>query len=231
MSANRSRRHPGIPVFLYQTPGIQRVSFDFWRDELMAAFLLAATIVTNLVLAVIAVKTLRLGTAIRTRFARLQALIVVLLCVAGLVASIEDIGFHLIRLGWLPESIGGRFLDVVQGLLVMGGLVLLGPILVILRRLTKEFARTEGVAEILVDRLPAGLSLETAGLTKRELEVVSVVGKGRVSDREIADELTISPATAATHLRNIMRKTGIKRRGDLALLLLDSARTEQDLST
>lgn len=187
----------------------------------MAAFLLAATIITDVVLLLIAVRMLGLAGVIRTRFARLQALIVVFLCLAGIVASIQDIGFHAIRLGWLTVDVGGRLLNVIQGLLVVGGLALLVPTLVALRRLTVEFARSEAITDSFVDRLPDGLSIETAGLTKRETEVVELVGSGQLSDQEIAEALVISPATAATHIRNIMRKTGVKRRADLALLALE----------
>ncbi len=183
-----------------------------------AALLLAATLVTDGILILIVLQTQQLRKSIQTRFARLQATVVALLCLAGLVASVQDVGFHAIRLGWLPSSLGGRFLNAIQAVLVLGGLSLLAPTLIVLRRLTGEFARTEGIADTFVDRLPDGLSLETAGLTKRELEVVVAIGTGKLSDREIAETFTISPATAATHVRNIMRKTGVSRRADLALL-------------
>lgn len=95
------------------------------------------------------------------------------------------------------------------------------PALFTLRELSAEFARDEALSEAHVNRLPVGLTLESAGLTKREIEVVEAVVAGHVSDHQIADELTISGSTAATHVRNIMRKTGIRRRGDLALLALE----------
>ncbi len=186
----------------------------------MAAFLLAATIVTNAVLLVIGVRMWRLASGIRTRFARLQALVVVFLCLAGVVASIQDLGIHAIRLGWLTVDVGGPLVNVVQGLLVLGGLGTLVPTLFLLRKLTREFARSEAIADTFVDRLPAGVSIETAGLTRREIEVVELIGTGKLSDQEIATALVISPATAGTHVRNIMGKTGVKRRNDLALLVL-----------
>lgn len=190
----------------------------------MAAFLLFVTVVTDAVLVLVAVRMFRFAGEIQTRFARLQALIVVFLCAAAIVGSIQDIGFHAIRLGWLAYEVGGALLNVIQGLLVVAGLLLLVPTLIALRRLTAEFARSEAIAESFVERLPAGMSIETAGLTAREVDVVEVLAAGRLSDREIADALVISPATAATHVRNIMRKTGVKRRADLALLVLDPRR-------
>lgn len=187
----------------------------------MPGFLLVMIIFTDAILVTIALRALRLVQRIRTRFARLQATMVVLLCIAGVVASVQDIGFQMTRLGWLSDSVGVEFVTRVQAVLVIGSLIVLVPILLILRELTKEFARAEALSDVLVNRLPPGVTLESAGLTKREIEVVAAVGAGHVSDREIADELVVSTSTAATHVRNIMRKTGIRRRGDLALLALE----------
>lgn len=206
------------PVFRYRMPGNRR--FEAGVVVLGPGFLLLATVITQVLLVVVAYSAYRLAKIIRTRFARQQALIVVLLCLVGLVASLQDLGIHAIRLGLLPLDTGGRLVLAIQVLLVLARLALVVPILAMLRQLTAEFARTEGVADSFVGRLPQGVTAQTAGLTKREIEVVRLIGSGRLSDREIADELIISSATAATHVRNIMRKTGIKRRADLALLVL-----------
>jgi DNA-binding CsgD family transcriptional regulator len=187
----------------------------------VAGFLLAMIVFTDIVPATIAVRAFRLVQRIQTRFARLQASIVALLCAAGVVASVQDIGFQMTRLGWLSESVGVRFVTSIQALLVIGSFFFLVPVLLILRLLTKEFARVEALSDVLVNRLPPGVTIESAGLTRREIEVVGMVGAGYVSDREIAEQLTVSASTAATHVRNIMRKTGIRRRDDLALLALE----------
>ncbi len=49
------------------------------------------------------------------------------------------------------------------------------------------------------------------GLTPRELEVLRLLADGR-SDREIAAALFISPATATTHVRNLLAKLGVGSR-------------------
>ena len=189
----------------------------------MAGFLLAMTLITDVVLIAVAVQALLLRRRIRSRFAHLQALIVALLCAAGVISSIQDIGSLTTRLGWSSESIGREFEGRFHAILVIGGLAVIAPILVLLERLTAEFAQTESVTEALVNRLPPGVSVESAGLTPREIEVVAAFGEGKMSDREIADYLFVSSSTAATHVRNIMKKTGIKRRGDLLLLALELA--------
>ena len=54
------------------------------------------------------------------------------------------------------------------------------------------------------------------GLTRREVEVITLVGQGR-TDPEIATALFISPKTASVHVANIKAKLGLKSRLDLAL--------------
>lgn len=53
------------------------------------------------------------------------------------------------------------------------------------------------------------------GLTERELEVLRLVAEGR-TNREIADELFISPKTASVHVSNILAKLGVATRTEAA---------------
>jgi DNA-binding CsgD family transcriptional regulator len=53
------------------------------------------------------------------------------------------------------------------------------------------------------------------GLTGRELEVLRLVAAGH-SNREIANELFISPKTASVHVSNILGKLGAASRGEAA---------------
>ena len=185
---------------------------------MMPGFLLAMTIVTDVLLASVAIQAFRMSRRIETRFARLQATMVILLCAGGIVASLQDVGVQATRLGWLSEEVGSWFVGRIHALLVVGGLFVLVPVLVILRKLTIEFAQAESVTDALVNRLPDGVTMESAGLTPREIEVVTAIADGKVSDQQLADHLFISTSTAATHVRNIMRKTEVKRRSDLTLL-------------
>jgi DNA-binding NarL/FixJ family response regulator len=52
-------------------------------------------------------------------------------------------------------------------------------------------------------------------LTPREHEIVLLISQG-LSNREIADELVISPATAARHVANILAKLGFTSRTQVA---------------
>jgi DNA-binding NarL/FixJ family response regulator len=50
-----------------------------------------------------------------------------------------------------------------------------------------------------------------SGLTRREAEVLRLLAEGR-SDREIAEELYISPKTVGTHVSNLLGKLGVPSR-------------------
>ncbi|MBC2902948.1 helix-turn-helix transcriptional regulator [Streptomyces cupreus] len=58
-------------------------------------------------------------------------------------------------------------------------------------------------------------STDTLGLTSREHDVLRLVSAGR-TNRQIAEELFISPKTASVHVSNILAKLGVAGRGEAA---------------
>ena len=60
-------------------------------------------------------------------------------------------------------------------------------------------------------------------LTPRELEIAQLIARG-LSNRAIADELVISPATAARHVANILIKLGFSSRAQVAAWVIGKAR-------
>jgi DNA-binding NarL/FixJ family response regulator len=65
-------------------------------------------------------------------------------------------------------------------------------------------------------RHDAGGAHRTASpLTPREQDIVLLIAQG-LSNREMADELVISPATAARHVANILAKLGFTSRTQVA---------------
>ncbi|MDF3302463.1 helix-turn-helix transcriptional regulator [Streptomyces tropicalis] len=58
---------------------------------------------------------------------------------------------------------------------------------------------------------------ESLGLTSRERDVLRLVSAGR-TNRQIAEELFISPKTASVHVSNILAKLGVQGRGEAAAL-------------
>ena len=58
-------------------------------------------------------------------------------------------------------------------------------------------------------------------LTDRELEVLKMVARG-MSNAEIAEELTISPATAKTHVAHLLTKLDARDRIQLVIIAYQS---------
>jgi DNA-binding NarL/FixJ family response regulator len=56
---------------------------------------------------------------------------------------------------------------------------------------------------------------EGGGLSRRELEVVRLVAVGR-TNREIAQELYLSPRTIDMHMRSVLRRLGCRSRMEAA---------------
>jgi len=69
-------------------------------------------------------------------------------------------------------------------------------------------------------------------LTPRERQIAALIASGR-SNKAIAEELYISPATAARHVANILAKLGFKSRTQIAVWAADQQfnRTSQRAGT
>ena len=107
----------------------------------------------------------------------------------------------------LKDTVPADLLSAVR--VVAAGDALLAPS--VTRRLIGEFARlpATGNGGAPGDRL--------AGLTEREVEVLTLVARG-MSNAEIADHLVISPATAKTHVGHLLAKLGARDRVQLVIL-------------
>jgi DNA-binding NarL/FixJ family response regulator len=107
----------------------------------------------------------------------------------------------------LKDTIPADLLSAVR--VVAAGDALLAPS--ITRRLIGEFARlpASGTGGAPGDKL--------AGLTDREVEVLTLVARG-MSNAEIAEHLVISPATAKTHVGHLLAKLGVRDRVQLVIL-------------
>ena len=82
----------------------------------------------------------------------------------------------------------------------------------ITRRLISEFAAR---------RDPRTPPAALAELTERERDILTLVARG-LSNEEIAGRLVISPFTAKTHVRNVMRKLDCRDRAGLVALAYES---------
>jgi two-component system, NarL family, nitrate/nitrite response regulator NarL len=64
-----------------------------------------------------------------------------------------------------------------------------------------------------------------AGLTRRELEIVSLLGD-RLGNQQIANRLCISYSTVKNHVHNILRKLEVQRREEVAVWFAEQRMTE-----
>jgi DNA-binding NarL/FixJ family response regulator len=98
--------------------------------------------------------------------------------------------------------------ELLHGIrVVAGGEALLAPR--ITRRLIAQFTATRTAQQVAEERL--------AVLTQREREVLALVGEG-LSNDEIAERLTLSPATARTHVSRAMVKLRARDRAQLVVV-------------
>ena len=66
---------------------------------------------------------------------------------------------------------------------------------------------------------------ETLPLTDREAEIVMLIGEG-LSNRAVAERLTLSVRTVESHIYRAMSKTGTTTRDELAAVLPRKSRTK-----
>ncbi|HEU0164522.1 MAG TPA: tetratricopeptide repeat protein, partial [Thermomicrobiales bacterium] len=87
-----------------------------------------------------------------------------------------------------------------------------------------EDVRTNGVPASADDADPGAVAIDEArlgeiGLTAREREILSLLVHG-FTDRQIADQLYISPRTAMTHVGKVLNKLGVNKRALAASVAL-----------
>jgi DNA-binding NarL/FixJ family response regulator len=131
--------------------------------------------------------------------------------------DLDEYVFAALRAGasgfLLKDTLPGDLLTAIR--VVAAGDALLAPS--VTRRLIGEFARTPR---------PTSGDGQTSGklrqvLTDRELEVLKMVARG-MSNAEIAEELTISPATAKTHVAHLLTKLDSRDRIQLVIIAYQS---------
>jgi DNA-binding NarL/FixJ family response regulator len=102
--------------------------------------------------------------------------------------------------------------DLLSAIAVVAdGDALLAPS--VTRRLVAEFVRSSGPAPPAAGRLDGDL----AAITARERQVLALIATG-LSNTEIADRLSISPATAKTHVGHLLAKLNARDRVHLVIL-------------
>jgi DNA-binding NarL/FixJ family response regulator len=127
--------------------------------------------------------------------------------------DLDDYVYEALRSGasgfLLKDASAGELAEAVR--VVAAGDALLAP--GVTRRLIAEFAR------LGAPRAASRKNLED--LTERETEVLALVARG-MSNAEIAEELTISPATAKTHVAHLLTKLDARDRIQLVIIAYQS---------
>jgi DNA-binding NarL/FixJ family response regulator len=149
--------------------------------------------------------------------------------------DLDEYVFAALRAGasgfLLKDTLPADLLNAIR--VVAAGDALLAPS--VTRRLIGEFARTQPSAQQPAPgTAPRGLRAETDEnraafsydallrvLTDRELEVLTMVARG-MSNAEIAEELSISPATAKTHVAHLLTKLDARDRIQLVIIAYQS---------
>jgi DNA-binding NarL/FixJ family response regulator len=149
--------------------------------------------------------------------------------------DLDDYVFAALRAGasgfLLKDTVPAELLNAIR--VVAAGDALLAPS--VTRRLIGEFARTphpagtsHAASRPTAHAVAASLGQPGAtggkllrGLTDRELEVLTMVARG-LSNAEIAEQLTISPATAKTHVAHLLTKLDARDRIQLVIIAYQS---------
>jgi len=143
-----------------------------------------------------------------------------LVLVAGviLMAGLQRIGIQGARSTLMPAEWEDFFLTQYQVVLSVVGTIAGLYAITRLRSGIKRLEEGERMLNVLTGNVPLDVDASKWGLTERETEVLDTIVSGQTSDEQIAEALFISTATAATHVRNILRKTGLSSRIDLMLV-------------
>jgi DNA-binding NarL/FixJ family response regulator len=136
--------------------------------------------------------------------------------------DLDDYVYAALRAGasgfLLKDTLPADLLTAIR--VVASGDALLAPS--VTRRLIGEFTRTApptAPSGVCAPRAAAAKALRL--LTEREREVLALVAQG-MSNAEIADHLTISPATAKTHVAHLLTKLDARDRIQLVILAYQS---------
>jgi len=180
--------------------------------------LIALLIVNWAVFAVLLVLRVRAASTYPTSRLRTLGWLGALAIGVFLLVATQRLGIHLSLAGLLPEDVVEYLVSLGQLVLSLVAMVTIAASVYVIRRLGREVSRADRMVRILSNRIPEGMFVSNLGLTARELEVLEWMSEGKIADTEIAAVMSISPATAGTHVRNIQRKAGIGSRPDLVLL-------------
>lgn len=180
---------------------------------------IALIVVNSLAILALLLMSIRLRQRERYVWVRRLWTIVTLACGALLLGSIQRLAVQAVVVGWLPSSAGETLtgdLQLTQSLVV---LVLLAGAFLTLRKLASSMEASERLTASLLERV-RHVEPTSLHLTKREGEVLALIGQGVTTDMDLAVELHVSPSTVQSHVKSLLRKAGLHNRMDLIALAI-----------
>lgn len=184
----------------------------------MDGLVLALVVVNGMVF--LALATVAVVRARRERSMRVRLVLAALAAAAAAftLSAAFRLGLLAVKRGWAASDVEDLLVSWWAVAQLVAGLAFGVAAWLVVSRAVGDLSRADRLARALGDRFRPEVEVEGLGLTARELEVFHAIGRGVISDRELAEELFISPATAATHVKHILRKAGLNDRRDLLVL-------------
>lgn len=173
--------------------------------------LVAVNTLAFLLIVLFSVRTARRESSRRVR--RLW-LLVSLVSGALVIGSVQRLVLQATVLGWMPGTDTVSVVEDWQTLQSLIVVVLAVAAFLTIKQLASTIAASERIAGSILDRV-GHVDVESLDLTRREREVLSAIGAGLLTDNELSEELHISANTVQTHVKRLLRKSGLNRRQDL----------------
>lgn len=150
---------------------------------------------------------------------RLQSLGWVTAATAGafVLGAAQRMMLQATRAGWIEGTVSNFVLSEWQLVQSLGAMALGLVAMRSLARVWGPLGRADRMVTVLTDRVAPG-SVPLDDLTEREREVMEAIGSGLLTDAQLGEALFIAPSTARTHVKNILRKTGLGNRRELMLV-------------
>jgi DNA-binding CsgD family transcriptional regulator len=180
---------------------------------------LALVVVNSLAFLALMIMSIRLGRREKYVWVRRLWTIIALACGALVLGSFQRLALQGVSVGWLPESVGEAStsdLQLIQSLFV---LILVVGVFMTVRRLADSMDASERLSVSLLDRV-RHVDPKSLHLTNREIEVLALIGEGVTTDSGLASELHISASTVQSHVKSLLKKTGLNRRMDLVAVAI-----------
>ena len=153
----------------------------------------------------------------RSRYFRSIVRIAVVISVVLVFASLRASTLVLAQDGVIQQRIDA----VLEAAMFPFIAVLLTTVVVAIRAIRDcgaMVSRAERLLLAVSDEAGLDVAVSELGLSVREYDVLEMMSEGRLSDREIAEGLYLSPGTVGNYVSGILQKAGLTERKELLLI-------------